>query len=120
MVSLNMESFWGGKRIEPRLQKQKRRLDVNCRPNIKRSLLPSTLKLNIEGLSENKICIVSHVANSYNALSILLQDTHCINVDRLVILNYNLAGWISSKKHGLVTFVHEQLKWTFADHTLEG
>ena len=59
------------------------------------------------------------MANSCNALAILLQEIHCTKVDRLVIPNYNLAGWISSKKHGLVKFVHERFKWTFADHTLE-
>ena len=30
-----------------------------------------------------------------------------------------MAGWILSRKHDLVTFVHERLKWTFADQFLE-
>ena len=46
------------------LRRQKRRLDVNFRSHGKRPLLPSKLQLNIEGLSENKICIVSHLAAS--------------------------------------------------------
>ena len=37
-----------------------------------------------------------------------------------MIPNYTLAGWISSRNHGLASFVHERLKWTFADQSLEG
>ena len=75
------ESFWGGKRNDPRLQNQKRRPEVNCWPNGKRPFLPNKLQLNIESLNENKICIVSHLASRYNAFVILLQETHCNNVE---------------------------------------
>ena len=65
--------------------------------------------------------LFSHLTNRYkNALVILLQETHCTNADWLVIPNYTLAGWISSRKHGLAMFVHERLKWIFADQSFEG
>ena len=106
--------------MDPRFRKQKKRLDDNCRHNGKPPVLPSTSQLNIESLSANKICIVSYLANKYNALVILFQETHCTNADQLVIPNYTSAGWIPSRKYGLATFVHERFKWIFADQSLEG
>ena len=32
--------------------------------------------------------------------------------------DYQLAGFSLSRKHGLATFVHERLKWTFFDQSL--
>ena len=46
------------------------------------------------------------------ALVILLQETHCTSVRRLVLRNYQLAGFFLSRNHGLATFAHERLKWT--------
>ena len=40
--------------------------------------------------------------------------------DRLVILNFSLAGSVLSRKHGLATFVHEKLNRTLSDHSPEG
>ena len=36
-----------------------------------------------------------------------------------MIPNYTLADRVSSRKHDLATFVHEQFKWTIADQSLE-
>ena len=60
------------------------------------------------------------MANRYNILCSFLQETHFTNADEMMIPNYTLAGWISSRKHGLTTFAHERLKPTFVDQILEG
>ena len=71
-----MESFRGGKRIDPRPQMQ----------NIKLKDLdptwPKVLQLNIEGLTPNKMSILSQLATRYKAFVILLQETHCTSADR--------------------------------------
>ena len=115
-----LEDFRGGKRIDPRPRKQTRKLDASCSLSGPQSSWPTTLQLNIEGLTASKICVVSQLAFRHKALVILLQETHCTNADRLVIPNFTLAGWVSSRIHGLATFVHERLKWTIADQSLEG
>ena len=74
------------------------------------SFVPIKLHLNIEGLSANKICVFSRLATRHKGFVILLQETHCTNADQLVSLhllhftnlpNFTLAGWVSSRKHGL-------------------
>ena len=75
---------------------------------------PNILQLNIEGLTVSKMTVVHHLALQHEALVILLQETHCIHADRLVIPNYELAGSTFSRKHGLATFVHERLNWTLS------
>ena len=81
---------------------------------------PNTLQQNIEGLTQSKIYVVSQMATRHRALVILLQETHCTTTDQLVIPNFTLAGWTMSRKHGLATFVHEELGWTLADQSLDG
>ena len=51
------------------------------------------------------------------ALVILLQETHCIDAEKLVLPNYQLAGSSLSRKHGLATFVHERLRYTLLDQS---
>ena len=51
------------------------------------------------------------------ALVILLQETHCTDAEKLVLPNYQLAGSSLSRKHGLATFVHERLRYTFLDQS---
>ena len=51
------------------------------------------------------------------ALVILLQETHCTDAEKLVLLNYQLAGSFLSRKHDLATFVHEQLRYTLLDQS---
>ena len=61
--------------------------------------------------------VLYHLAAQREALVILLQETHCTYAQRLVLPNYQLAGFSLSWKHGLATFVHERLKWTFFDQS---
>ena len=42
----------------------------------------------------------------------LLPATHCTSTQRLVLPDYQLAGFSLSRKHGLATFDHKRLKWT--------
>ena len=51
------------------------------------------------------------------ALVILLQETHCTNAEKSVLPNYQLAGSSLSRNHGLATFVHERLRYTFLDYS---
>ena len=113
---INAGFFWGGKRIDPRPRKQLRKFkDVRCGP-----FVPNTLQLNIEGITANKICVLSQLVTRHSVQVILLQETHCTSADRLVIPNFSLADSVLSRNHGLATFVHEKLNWTLADHSPEG
>ena len=78
---------------------------------------PAILQLNIEGLTASNMCILYHLAALREALVILLQETHCTSAQRLVLPDYQLAGFSLSRKHGLATFVHERLKWTLFDQS---
>ena len=51
------------------------------------------------------------------ALVILLQETHCTDAEKLVLLNYQLAESSLSRKHGLATFVHERLRYMLLDQS---
>ena len=77
-------------------------------------LQPAVIQLNIEGTTASKISMVERLAHKTEALVILLQETHCTCIDKLVISNFALAGSIPSRKHGLTSFVHESLSWTLA------
>ena len=65
----------------------------------------------------NKMSVLYHLAAQREALVILFQETHCTSVQRLVLLDYQLAGFSVSRKHALAMFVHEQLKWTLFDQS---
>ena len=56
--------------------------------------------------------VLYHLAAQREALVILIKETHCTSAQRLVLLDYQLAGFSLNRKHGLATFVHERLKWT--------
>ena len=77
---------------------------------------PTILQLNIEGLIASKINVLHHFAVQ-SALVILLQETHCTDAEKLVLINYQLAGSSLSRKHGLATFVHERLRYTLLDQS---
>ena len=79
---------------------------------IKKFRGPSILQLNIEGLTASKMNVLHHLGTQLEAFVILLQETHCISAEKLMLSNYQLAGFSLSRKHGLATFVHERLKWT--------
>ena len=68
---------------------------------------PNILQLNIKGLTASKMNVLHHLAMQSKALVILLQETHCTDAEKLVLSNYQLARSSLSRKHGLVTFVHE-------------
>ena len=82
---------------------------------IKKFREPLILQLNIEGLTASKINVLHHLATQLEAFVVLLQETHCTSAEKLVLSNYQLAGFSLSRKHGLATFVHEWLKWTLCD-----
>ena len=84
---------------------------------IKKFQGPSILQLNIEGLAASKMNVLHHLATQLEAFVILLQETHCTSAEKLVLSNYQLAGFSLSRKHGLATFVHERLKWTLYDQS---
>ena len=76
---------------------------------------PAVLQLNIEGLTASKINVLHHLALQYEALVILLQETHCTCADKLTIPGFVLTGSSLSRKHGHATFVHDRIKWTLVD-----
>ena len=79
---------------------------------------PTILQLNIEGLTASKMNVLHHLAMQSEAFVILLQETHCIDAEKLVLPNYQQAGSFLSRKHGLATFVHERLRYTLLDQSL--
>ena len=76
---------------------------------------PSIFQLNIEDLNASKMNVFHHLALQSEALVILLQEIHCIDAEKLVLPNYQLAGSSLSRKYGLATFVHERLRYTLLD-----
>ena len=76
---------------------------------------PTILQLNVEGLTRSKIHVIEQLAHRNRAFVILLQETHCTSAEKLVIPRYTLAGSTSSMQHGLATFVHESLKWSYVE-----
>ena len=76
---------------------------------------PTIFQLNIGGLTASKMNVLHHLAMQSEVLVILLQETHCTDAEKLVLPNYQLAGSSLSRKHGLVTFVHERLRYTLLD-----
>ena len=78
---------------------------------------PTILQLNIEGLTANKMNVLHHLAMQFEALVMLLQETHCTDAEKLVLPNYQLARSSLSRKHGLATFVHERLRYTLLDQS---
>ena len=77
------------------------------------------IQLNTEGLTDNKISVIEQLAFKNKAFIIVLQETHCITADKLVIPNFSLAASILSRNHGLATFVHEWLEWSLIDQSLD-
>ena len=61
--------------------------------------------------------VLHHLAVQFEALVILLQETHCAFTNKLVIPSFTLAGSCLNRIHGLATFVHERLKWILVDQS---
>ena len=76
---------------------------------------PTIFQLNMEALTASKMNVLYYLALQSEALVILLQENHCTDSEKLVHLNYQLAGSSLSRKHGLATFVHERLRYTLLD-----
>ena len=83
--------------------------------NAPENLPPNILQLNTEGLTADKISVIEQLAYNNKAFIIVLQETHCTTVHKLVIPNFSLAGSILSRNHGLATFAHERLEWSLVD-----
>ena len=75
------------------------------------------MQLNIEGLTASKMNVLHHLAVQYEALVILLQETHCSCADKLTVPGFALAGSFLSRKHGLAAFIHDRLKWILVDQS---
>ena len=73
---------------------------------------PTILQLNVEGLTASKMNVLHHLALQHEALVILLQETHCTFLEKLKLPSFALAGFSTSRKHGLDTSVHKRLKYT--------
>jgi len=78
---------------------------------------PNILQLNTEGLTDNKISATEQLAYENKAFIVVLQETHCITADKLVIPNFSRAWSILSRNHGLATFVHERMEWSLVDQS---
>ena len=89
-------------------------LRVGKRINTHRQQFPKAChsSADIEGLTASKISVLYHLAAQREAFVILLQKTYCTSAQRLVLPDYQLAGFSLSRKNGLGMFVHERLKWT--------
>ena len=60
----------------------------------------------------SKMISLYYLALQFEAFVVLLQETYCTNAEKLVLPSFQLAGSSLSRKHGLATFVHEQLRYT--------
>ena len=78
---------------------------------------PTILQLNNESLTASNMNVLHRLAMQSKALVILLQKTHCTDAEKLVLPSYQLARSSLSRKHGLATFVHEQLRYTLSDQS---
>ena len=78
---------------------------------------PKILQLNTERFTDNKISVTEQLTYENTAFIIVLQETHCITADKLVIPNFSLAGSILSRNHDLATFVHERLEWSLVNQS---
>ena len=59
---------------------------------------PTILQMNNEGLNANKMNVLYHSALQFEALVILLQETHSTDTEKLVLPNYQLPGSSLSRK----------------------
>ena len=72
----------------------------------------AVFQLNVEGLTNAKLEIIRHLADSHKVAAVLLQETHCMAEDTLKLPGFHLAGSILSRHHGIATFVRSDLGWT--------
>ena len=72
----------------------------------------SVLQLNAEGLTYAKLEVIRQLADSSQVAVVLLQETHRTTDDNLKLPGFLLAGSISSKHHGMATFVRTGITWS--------
>ena len=72
----------------------------------------SVLQLNAEGLTNAKLEVIRQLADSNQVPVVLLQETHRTTDDNLKLPGFLLAGSISSKHHGMATFVRTGITWS--------
>ena len=70
------------------------------------------LQLNVEGLTNAKLNIIEQLAYKNKVKVILLQETHCQTVDKLVLPEFALAAFTTSSRHGLATFIKQDTQWS--------
>ena len=81
---------------------------------IKKFRRPTIRQLNIQGLTGSKMTYGSKTScRREEALVTIPLETHCTTTQRPVIANFKVSGSSLSRKHGLATFVHERLNWTW-------
>ena len=56
--------------------------------------------------------VLHHLAVQHEALVILVQETNFTSSEKLILPSLAPAGFSLNRKHGLATFVREQLKYT--------
>ena len=78
------------------------------------------LQLNVEGITKAKIFIISHLAITYDATAILLQETHADDANRLNIAGYDLAAHTNSSIHRTATFARNSSNRVYVDSCEEG
>ena len=81
--------------------------------SIRQGLLLRILQLNVEGFTATKLDIVERLATQHNVTIILLQETHCQTVGKLVIDNYELAGYTASRRHGLASLSEKTYRGSY-------
>ena len=75
-------------------------------PSARDDRRPSILQLKTDGLIARKISFIEQIAYKNKALVIVLQETRCTTVDKLVVLNSTLAESVLCRTPILVTCVY--------------
>ena len=60
---------------------------------------PTIFQLSIEGLTESQMNVLHYLALQFKAFVILLQETHCINAEKVVLPSYQLAESSLNRTH---------------------
>ena len=65
------------------------------------------LQLNVEGLTQSKRDLIQHIANQHQANILLLQETHCVTEEKLLINGFDLISFIGHNKHGIACYTKQ-------------
>ena len=61
--------------------------------------------------------VLHYLALQFEALVILLQETHYTNAEKVVLPSFQLVGSSLSRKHDLARFVHERQRYKFFEQS---